>query len=901
MPKPRSRQSAAVGKTGSRETARAEKPLARGTSSSADAPGSAAKRVFRSNLHLLWLPAVLLIAGVILSYQAAVLHQRSQRDRLREKTSAKLEPIRSDLSRNTFAAAFLTEGLASLITIEGEPSPSRFRALAADLMNNNDAIRNIAIAPDNVVSQVYPLKGNRAILGFRYADNAAQWPTVKRMMAEKHMVIAGPVSLVQGGVGIIIRRPIYVVDPVSGGKTRYWGLVSTVIDFPKLIAQLHLPSNADSLRLALRGSEGLGAKGKIFWGDKRVFGDAPVLSNITLPYGAWQLGGVPEKGWPGFNAFDSPYFQVGSLATLSLAALLFGLLLASSARRLEIVQRTQAETALRDSETRLLTAQEVARLGFLDWNLETNTIAYSDETYRLFGISRDDAPTTPDPLVAKVVYPEDRALVQKRLTEAARGLSKFEFDYRIRRPDGAVLWITTHAELVRDAGGKPVRLLITAHDISERKAAEREKADAAEQLQRYAERLESLSEIDRLILSARSPEEVANAALARTRKLVGWPRASILLIDRDAGELVMIASNSERESVLRPGFRTPLETLGEINDLSRGEIRTYADVQDAEDWPVKQTLLDAGIRTLVFVPLIVEGELIGVLGLSSEFVAEPLSKESTEILGQVSTSLAVALQQTRLHERLEQHAGELEERVADRTAELAEANDELEAFAYSVAHDLRAPLRAIAGFSEALVEDYAAEIGEEGADYAHRIADAASAMDLLIEDLLAYSRLARAEIYLEPVSLQQAIDEAISQQQEAIDTSRAKLTIDKAFPEVEGNYRTLVQVLANLVSNALKFVAPGQEPSVQISSITARGRVRVSVEDKGIGIDPEHEQRIFRVFERLHGGESYPGTGIGLAIVRKGIERMNGQVGVESQPGKGSRFWIELDISRELK
>jgi len=873
-------------------------PLAAGASSSADAPGLASKGVFRSNPYVLWLPVVLLIAGCVVSFQATVMHQHSQRDRLREKTSAKLEPIRSELSRNTSAAAYLTEGLASLITIEGEPSAGRFNALAADLLKSNNAIRNIAIAPNNVVSQVYPLEGNKAILGLRFADNAAQWPAVKRMMAEKHMVIAGPVSLVQGGTGIIIRRPIYVFDPATGGKTRYWGLASTVIDFPELIARLHLSTSADSLRLALRGNEGRGAKGRIFWGDKRVFGDDPVLSDVTLPYGTWQLGGVPEKGWPGFNALDSSYFQGGGLATLSLAGLLFWLLLTRSGRRLEIVQRTRAETALRDSETRLLTAQEVAHLGFLDWNLETNKIACSDEAYRLFGISRDDAPTTPDLLIAKVVYPEDRALVRKRLTEAGQGLSKFEVDHRVLRPDGTVLWITTHAELVRDADGKPVRLLTTAHDITERKVAEREKADAAEQLQRYAERLESLSQIDRLILSARSPEEVANATLAQTRKLVGWPRVSILLIDRDAGELVMIASNSERESVLRPGFRTPLESLGEVDDLRRGEIRSYADVRDAEDWPVKQTLLDAGIHTLVFVPMIVEGELIGVLGLSSEAVAEPLSDESTEILRQVAASLAVALQQARLHERLEQHASELEERVAERTTELGEANDELEAFAYSVAHDLRAPLRAMTGFSEALIEDYAAELGEEGADYAHRIADAASAMDHLIEDLLAYSRLARAEIYVEPVSLQQALDEALSQQQGAIDTSQAELTVDKAFPEVEGNYRTLVQVISNLISNALKFVAPGETPAVRISAESARGRVRLSVEDKGIGIDPEHAQRIFRVFERLHGGEVYPGTGIGLAIVRKGVERMNGQVGVEPQPGKGSRFWIELDAAR---
>ena len=216
-----------------------------------------------------------------------------------------------------------------------------------------------------------------------------------------------------------------------------------------------------------------------------------------------------------------------------------------------------------------------------------------------------------------------------------------------------------------------------------------------------------------------------------------------------------------------------------------------------------------------------------------------------------------------------------------------------------MAHDLRAPLRAMTGFSQALVEDYGTQLGEEGGDYARRVADAASAMDGLIADLLAYSRLARTEMPLETVPMQQVIDEALSQQREAIETSQAELVTDDTFPEVKGNYRTLVQVITNLVSNALKFVSPGQVPWIRISAERSGARVRLNVEDRGIGIEQEHRERVFRVFERLHGGESYPGTGIGLAIVRKGVERMNGQVGVESHPGKGSCFWIELEASGE--
>ena len=509
------------------------------------------------------------------------------------------------------------------------------------------------------------MKGNEAVLGLDYRTNAAQWPIIRRMMAERRMVVAGPVSLVQGGIGIIVRLPIYVTDRAGGSGTRYWGLISTVVDFSTLIAQSNLPSVARSLRLALRGVNGQGAEGEIFWGDKHLFNEAPVLSEVPLPSGSWQLGGAPKDGWPAFHVLDSGYFQAGGLTTLVLSALLFGLLLSRSARQIESIHRSRAETALRDSETRLMTAQEIARLGFFDWNLQTNDLSYSDEAYHLFGISPDDVPTTPESLIARFVHPEDRALVQRRLRDAAQGLSKFEVDHRVLRPDGTVLWVNTHAELVRDANGEPVRLLITAHDITERMRAETE-------LRRYAERLEGLWEIDSHILSARSPEEVASAALARARKLLGWPRVSILLIDRDEGELVMIASSSERESILRSGFRTPLEGLGELDDLERGEIRIYADIRDAPAWPVRQTLIEAGVRTLAFVPLIAERELIGLLGLSSEEVAAPLSDESAEIVRQVADSLAIALQQASLHEQLERHAVELEERVKKRTVELAE-------------------------------------------------------------------------------------------------------------------------------------------------------------------------------------------------------------------------------------
>jgi signal transduction histidine kinase len=172
----------------------------------------------------------------------------------------------------------------------------------------------------------------------------------------------------------------------------------------------------------------------------------------------------------------------------------------------------------------------------------------------------------------------------------------------------------------------------------------------------------------------------------------------------------------------------------------------------------------------------------------------------------------------------------------------------------------------------------------------------ATSMDALIQDLLAYGRLSHVELATTPVDLSQVLDSALHVvQQEAMDRG-ATVDVEHHLPIVTGNRSVLVQVFTNLLSNAIKFGGP--RPQVRVWAERRRnGIAHVWVEDQGIGIAPEHQERIFAVFERLHGVESYPGTGIGLAIVRKGIERLGGRVGVESAEGKGSRFWIELPVA----
>ena len=243
--------------------------------------------------------------------------------------------------------------------------------------------------------------------------------------------------------------------------------------------------------------------------------------------------------------------------------------------------------------------------------------------------------------------------------------------------------------------------------------------------------------------------------------------------------------------------------------------------------------------------------------------------------------------------QLKDNAEHLERLVTARTAELTATNQQLEAFVYSIAHDLRAPLRSMQGFSAMLAEDAGTTLSERGRNFANHINKSAQFMDALLQDLLAFSRIARQRIEQTSVNLETIVESVVSRLEKEIQEKNGRVEIAGPWPTVLAHEPTLGQVLTNLVRNALKFVRPDAPPQIRLHAVE-RGRfVRVWVEDNGIGIAPDHQDQIFGVFTRLH-GKKYAGTGIGLAIVQKGVERMDGNVGLESTPGQGSRFWFEL-------
>jgi signal transduction histidine kinase len=253
------------------------------------------------------------------------------------------------------------------------------------------------------------------------------------------------------------------------------------------------------------------------------------------------------------------------------------------------------------------------------------------------------------------------------------------------------------------------------------------------------------------------------------------------------------------------------------------------------------------------------------------------------------------LEQSR-HELLELNRG-LEDRVAERTTKLRETLGELQHISYSLTHDMRAPLRAMHSFAELLLADCGSQINHQGKIYLDRILGSATRLDNLILDALNFSVVAAAQTTLQPVDTE-ALLQGMLISYPQFQHPRADVRLEGALPIVLGNEALLTQCFSNLLDNAVKFVSPGARPQVRIFAETCGRKVRLCVADNGIGIPKEASDRIFRMFERAAKG--YEGTGIGLAIVRKAVEKMGGQVRVESELGKGSKFWLELDRAEPL-
>jgi PAS domain S-box-containing protein len=426
-------------------------------------------------------------------------------------------------------------------------------------------------------------------------------------------------------------------------------------------------------------------------------------------------------------------------------------------------------------------------------------------------------------------------------------------------------------------------LICVCRDVTERKRAE-------ESLRQYVERLRITREIDRSILAAQSAEEIARVALRRLRELVPCQRVNVVLAGPAPDEAMVLAADVGGEPGAEAGTRLSIESFGDLSrliaeKLQQGEIYLLDVMNVSQPTPAIQALQTKGLRHHFIVPLLAHRELIGSLSLMTDFPND-LTTEHLEIAREIADSLAIAVQQARLHEQIEQHAAELEQRVAERTAEL-------EAFSYSVSHDLRTPLLTIDGFSRMLLEDHSGGLDAEGQRLLKTICSNSQNMGQLIDDLLAFSRLGRQDMRPTEIRMSELVAAVCAELQAAAPKRTLQFKL-QPLPPAHGDQSMIRQVFVNLLANAIKFTGPKEVAVIEVGAAEEENRNVYYVKDNGVGFEMKYADKLFGVFQRLHSDSEFAGTGVGLAFVQRIIHRHGGRVWAEGNVGEGATIYFTL-------
>jgi PAS domain S-box-containing protein len=530
----------------------------------------------------------------------------------------------------------------------------------------------------------------------------------------------------------------------------------------------------------------------------------------------------------------------------------------------DVSERRRVEEARRASEQRLRATFNQASVGMAVASLDGRFEEVNERFSQILGYSSAELYQR---TFADVTHPDDRSETMANVQSLLDGArSDYVQEKRYIRKDGETVWSRTSVTLLKNAKGFPERFVGVIEDVTERKRAEESRF-------RLAAVVES------------SDDAIISMGFDAT--VTTWNRAAEKMFGYTDGEMIGQSIN-----LIIPPDRQE-EEPGILERLKRGErVEHYETIRSRKDG----SLLNVSLTVSPILDS--NGRIVGASKISRDItdrirVQEALREETRRLEREIAERKKVESALREAQEQLSRHAHLLEDQVAERTSKLREKIGELEAFSYSVSHDMRAPLRAMQGYSDALLEEYTARLDETAVEYLKRIRRSASRMDLLIQDVLAYSKISKGDIALRKVDAEGVIRD-ILQNYPALRPEKAKITLTGPFPAIWGHEAYLTQIVSNILSNAIKFVSPGTFPEIVITATQEETQVRLSFADNGIGIAPQHQQQIFQIFGRVYSEKEFEGTGIGLAIAKKAAERMGGSIGVVSQVGRGSEFFVLL-------
>lgn len=501
------------------------------------------------------------------------------------------------------------------------------------------------------------------------------------------------------------------------------------------------------------------------------------------------------------------------------------------------------DVALLESSRRLALALEASHTGTWDRDLTSDRMVWDLYTEALFGLKPGMFDQTYEGFLARV-HPEDRDRVAAGAERAIERKRELDLEIRVVWPDGSVHYMIVRGRAFYDERGHPLRMTGVCLDVTEKKLAEQAIRESEERMRSVVDHV-----VDGIItIDSQGRIESFNPAAA---KIFGYSAQEVM--GCNVNMLMPEPYHSEHDDYIANYLETGQRKIIGIGREVAGRRK------DGSVFPME-------------------------LAVSEFHLGE--RRYFTGIVRDIT-------ERKRAEEEIRRLNAELEQRVVSRTAELAATNRELEAFTYSVSHDLRAPLRHIDGYAQILIEEHSTDLSPAALHYLRRIRRGTQNMGRLVDDLLNFARVGRLELKHQPVDLNDILEEVISDLRPEIQQRQIEWKIGR-LPVCECDPGLMKQVFTNLLSNAIKYTRPREMALIEVFESKRGNDFAIGVRDNGVGFDMKYADKLFGVFQRLHRADEFEGTGVGLATVQRIIQRHGGRIWAESELGRGAVFWFTL-------
>ena len=870
----------------------------------------------------------------------------------RESVSRELSTLAAHIQLELSANVFLANGMVAYITAVKNPSEAGFEKAMAALFHFGRHLRNIGVAPDNRIRYVYPPHGNENIVGLYYPDLPQQWPAVQAAIASKETVLAGPLLLRQGGLGLISRTPVFL----ENGD--YWGILSLVLDADHVLKLAEVAQNRGDTEFAIRGRDGAGANGAVFWGNGVLFSEEAIIVDVPVPGGTWQIAGIPQQGWSAFST-ASRLLEIGGLA---IAALIAIVMMGYHRGQRELTASRNRLAAFTGS-----THDGVLIVGPDDRIRETNPAAE-----RLLGRSAGEIVNMP---LADLLTPDSEA------DNLMRG----------HRPDGSLALVEPMVGTVT-LENEPLRLF-SLRDVGERIAAEAALRESEQTFRHLASQVPGViyrwierpdgshgftyvspraadilhqapeALIADWTLFGLHPDDVDLWQESMSRSLASlsdWEFVGRLLRDNEVrwwhahsrperladgstlytGVLIDITEEKRTELALADTERELSSILEHVVDgvITIDETGTIHAFNLAAERIFGYTADEACGRniTMIMTPDLTEAHTKGmqryletneariigngtvtVPGRRKDGTTLPLDlslSETTTTRGRLFTGIMRdATERVRHETELEDSRAAMERRAATLATlaeeleiarrEAEEASRAKSRFLAVMSHELRTPLTGVLGTADLLL---GSDLDPRQTKWTRALKRSGEGLLHLLDDILDYSKVEAGHLAIEHVAF-----DPIEPMREVVQLFRSRarekgVTLEwqdgAKLPEfVSGDPTRLRQVLLNLVGNAVKFTAKGRIVTRIASAEPVEGerlRLCFEISDTGVGMTEAEIARLFQPFSQADASTTrrYGGTGLGLAICKNLAELMGGEIGCASAPGEGSTFWFSVVV-----